>query len=128
MKKPDNPKERNLLKGSMRRLFGRSELRRSVIDKAIVSGYSDPARKAVKFWVKCEECGKMEAKSNVQVDHREPLIPLDSSLEEMSWDEVVSRLWCDESNLQIICKPCHRLKSKAENKERRRLKKLRGVK
>lgn len=123
MNKPNNAKERNLLKGVMRRLFGRSEVRRSVIDKAIIKGYKDPKRKAVKFWVKCEECGKLEAKSNVQVDHRTPLVPLDKSLEDMSWDEVVDRLWCDEDNLQIICKPCHIAKSKAENKIRRENKK-----
>lgn len=123
MKKPDNAKERNLLKGAMRRLFGRSEVRQKVIAKAVVPGHHDPKRKAVKFWVKCEECGTMEAKSNVQVDHRLPLVPVDSSLEQMSWDEVVERLWCDEGNLQILCKPCHQLKSKAENKERRVLKK-----
>lgn len=128
LKKPDNAKERNLVKGALRRLFGRSEIRRNVIEKAIIKGYSDPKRKAVKFWVKCETCGKMEAKSNVQIDHREPLIPIDSSLEEMTWDQVVDRLWCDEDNLAIICKPCHRSKSSAEMKERKRLKKLRGMK
>lgn len=107
----------------MRRLFGRSDIRRSVIDKAIVKGYSDPKRKAVKFWVQCSECKKMEAKSNVQVDHKDPLIPIDSSLEQMTWDEVVNRLWCEEKNLKIMCKPCHKSKTKEENKKRREIKK-----
>lgn len=123
MKKPADPKERNLLKGALRRLFGRSDLRRNAIDKAIVKGYSDPKRKAVKFWVQCEECKKMEAKSNVQVDHKIPLVPIDKTLEDMSWDEVVDRLWCDEENLQILCKPCHKGKTKTENAERRLFKK-----
>ena len=125
LKNPSNPKERNLLKGAMRRLFGRSDLRRKVIDDNIVKGYKDPKRKAVKFWVKCAECGEMEAKSNVQVDHKEPLVPLNSSLEEMTWDEVVDRLWCDINNLQLLCKPCHKLKSLTEMKERRKLRKER---
>ena len=125
LKNPSNPKERNLLKGALRRLFGRSDLRRKVIDDNIVKGYKDPKRKAVKFWVKCAECGEMEAKSNVQVDHKEPLVPLNSSLEEMTWSEVVDRLWCDINNLQLLCKPCHRAKSSAEMKERRKLKKER---
>lgn len=116
-------KERGLLKGAGRRVFGRSELRRSIIDKAIVKGYSDSKRKAVKFWVKCEECGTMEAKSNCQVDHREPVVPLDKSADEMSFDDLFDRMWCKEDNLQIVCKPCHQLKTKAENKERRLLKK-----
>lgn len=107
----------------MRRLFGRSDLRRNTIEANIVKGYKDPKRKAVKFWVKCQECGKMEAKSNVQVDHIEPLVPLDKSLEDMSWDEVVDRLWCAPENLQILCKPCHKSKTKIEAAERKRLKK-----
>lgn len=123
MKKPSSPKERGLLKGAIRRIFSRSELRREVISNAIIPGYSDSKRKQVKFWVKCETCGSMEAKSNVQVDHVLPLIPVDRSLEEMTWDEVVERTWCDIGNLKIVCKPCHKDKTKAENKERRRLKK-----
>jgi len=123
LKKPESPKERNLLKGAMRRLFGRSDIRHSVIGKAIVKGYKDPSRKAVKFWVQCSVCLKMEAKSNVQVDHIVPLIPVGKRLEDMEWDDVVNRLWCDESNLQIMCKPCHKQKTKIENQERRRLKK-----
>ncbi len=115
--------ERGLLKGAGRRVFGRSELRRSVIDKAIVKGYKDPKRKAVKFWVQCEECGTMEAKSNVQVDHKEPVVPLTVAADDMSFDELFDRMWCEETNLQIVCKPCHQTKTKAENKERRRLKK-----
>jgi 5-methylcytosine-specific restriction endonuclease McrA len=67
----------------------------------------------------------MEAKSNVQVDHVIPLVPLDRSFEEMSLDEAVDRAWCEEENLKIICKPCHIIKTKAENKERKRLKDIR---
>lgn len=115
-------KERGLLKGAIRRVFGRSDLRRSVIDSAVINGYKDPKRKAVKFWVKCTSCGKMEAKSNVQVDHVDPVIPINSSFDEMTLDEVVNRMWCDLKNLAIVCKPCHTLKSKAETKERARIK------
>jgi 5-methylcytosine-specific restriction endonuclease McrA len=117
--------EWGLIKGALRRIFGRSELRRSIIEKAIVRDYKDPKRKNVKFWVKCTDCGQMEAKSNVQLDHFIPFVPIDSSFDKMSLDEAVNRLWCDESNLKITCEPCHRTKTKAENKERRRLKDLR---
>jgi 5-methylcytosine-specific restriction endonuclease McrA len=119
-------KELGLIKGGLRRTFGRSELRQRVIASAIVPGYKDPKRKAVKFWVKCETCGKMEAKSNVQVDHRQPVVPVDRSFEDMNIDEVVNRMWCEEKNLAIVCKPCHNSKTKEENKERRRLKKERN--
>src|ERR1017187_6080148 len=118
-------KEYGLIKGALRRVFGRSDLRRSVIEAAIIKGYKDPKRKAVKFWVKCTDCGQMEAKSNMQVDHHEPVIPVNSSFEEMTLDEVVNRMWCDVKNLAIICKPCHIIKSRAETKERARIKRER---
>lgn len=131
LKNPSNPKERNLLKGAIRRVFSRSDLRKQIIAKSIVKGYQDPNRKAVKFWVKCETCGNMEAKSNVQVDHVKPVISVTETLEDLTWDELVNRLWCEEQNLAIICIPCHKVKSKQENKERRefkKAKKLGGVK
>lgn len=121
-------KDRGLLKGCARRVFGRSELRQRVIQNSIVEGYSDPKRKAVKFWVKCEGCGQMEAKSNVQTDHHLPAVPLDKSAEEMSFDELYDRMWCEETNLKILCKPCHAVKTKEENKIRREFKKQKGNK
>lgn len=116
-------KERGLLKGAIRRVFGRSDLRRKAITDNILEGYYDPKRSRVKFWVKCEECGGWEAKSNVQVDHIEPVVPIDRSFEEMTLDELVDRMWCHETMLQLLCKPCHTIKTKAENKERRLFKK-----
>ncbi len=44
----------------------------------------------------------------------------------MTLDELIDKQWCDESNLKPLCKPCHEVKTKAENKERRRLKKERN--
>lgn len=59
----------------------------------------------------------------MQVDHLEPLIPVTTALEDMTWDEVVDRTWCDINNLRPVCKPCHKAKTKEENKERRMFKK-----
>lgn len=123
MKKPDNPKERNLIKGAIRRVFSRSELRRRALDKALVKDYHDPNRKRVTRWGRCATCNKLEPLYLLEIDHKEPLVPVDSSLEEMTWDEVIDRQWCDERLLQAVCKPCHHEKSKAENKERRANKK-----
>jgi 5-methylcytosine-specific restriction endonuclease McrA len=123
MKNPKNPKERNLIKGAIRRVFSRSELRRQILDKAIVKDYYDPSRKRVTRWGKCSECNKLEPAYLLEVDHIEPVVPEDSSLEQMTWDELVDRVWCDERNLRPVCKPCHKLKSKEETKIRRKNKK-----
>lgn len=128
MKKPDNAKERNLVKGAIRRVFSRSELRRRALDKAQVKDYSDPSRKRVTRWGRCADCQKLEPLYLMQVDHKAPVVPPDMTLEDMSWDQVIDNIWCDERKLQTLCKPCHTIKTKAENKERRELKKKRALK
>lgn len=122
LKKPNNAKERNLLKGAIRRVFSRSELRRKIIDASLEKEYSDPSRKRVTRWGRCASCNKLEPAYLLQVDHKEPIVPTGMTLEDMSWDKVIDNVWCDESKLQAMCKPCHKDKTKAENKERRRLK------
>jgi 5-methylcytosine-specific restriction endonuclease McrA len=121
MKKPTSPKERNLVKGAMRRVFSRSELRQQVLKRNLIE-HSDPKRPRVKKWAWCEVCGEVLPAYTMAVDHRIPLVPIDKTLEDMSWDEVVERLWCDVSNLQLICTPCHKLKSSQERKQRKKAK------
>ena len=124
MKKPSNPKERNLLKGAIRRVFSRSDLRVAALLATRIEHF-DENRPRVTKWSWCMDCGVLEPTYAMQVDHLEPLIPLNTALEDMSWDEVVNRAWCELDNLRPLCKPCHKEKTKAENKERRRLKKER---
>lgn len=124
MKKPANAKERGLVKGALRRVFSRSELRKQALASNDVT-HSDPTRPRVTKWSYCSTCGTIEPRYLMQIDHEQPLVPIDKSLEDMSWDEVVERTWCDLDNLKPVCKPCHKEKTKVENKERRRLKKER---
>lgn len=115
------PRERGLIKGALRRSFARSDLRRKVLEASVIS-HIDPTRPRVKTWVKCATCGKPEAKSYCVIDHVEPVIPVDSSFEEMSLDDVVDRMWCDPTNLLPICEACHIIKTKSENRQRREYK------
>lgn len=116
------PKERNLLKGAIRRVFSRSELRRSIVDTCIIK-HVNLDRPRVKTWCECTNCHKPTPKSNIQVDHVFPVIPITGSLEEMTWDEVIDRLWCKPDNLDPICIDCHEIKTKLEAKQRREYKK-----
>lgn len=112
-------KERGLLKGAIRRTFSRSELRQRILEKALVKDYHDPSRKRVTRWGRCADCKKLEPAYLLQVDHMSPVVPIDKTLEDMSWDEVIDNQWCNENLLQALCKPCHEVKTKAENKLRR---------
>lgn len=122
MDNPSNPKERNLIKGALRRVFSRSELRRKALDGTRIE-HKDESRPRVTKWSWCTACGVIEPTYLMEIDHRSPLVPIGSSLEDMTWDEVVNRLWCSIDNLQSVCKSCHTEKSKLENTERRLLKK-----
>jgi len=115
-------KELGLIKGALRRVFSRSDLRRSIIEAAIIP-HTDLSRPRVKSWGLCAVCKKPTPKSYLVVDHILPLVPLDQAFEEMSMDTFLDRLWCDPSNLQPICPEDHLQKSKEENKIRRVLKK-----
>lgn len=117
------PKERNLIKGAIRRVFSRSDLRRAVIASARVDGYFDPNRPRVTKWSKCQVCFQMTPEYLIECDHICPIVPIDTTLEAMSWDTVIDRAWCEQNNLKPTCKPCHKEKSKVEGKLRRELKK-----
>lgn len=123
MKNPVNPKERNLIKGALRRVFSRSDLRRQALARVYVPGHVDAERPRVTKWSICQECHQFIPQYLMQVDHTLPVIPLDKSLEDLAWDEVVDRMWCDLDNLTPLCKPCHKLKSSAETKLRKKYRK-----
>lgn len=60
----------------------------------------------------CALCDKEFTSTNVQVDHKEPI---------GSWNDVnvvVEKLFCEKENLQVLCKPCHKEKTKKERQSR----------
>lgn len=71
-------------------------------------------RKAAHF--KCAECKKDFPQTMVQVDHLDPVVEVSGFV---SWDVFIERLFCEPSNLQVLCKPCHLKKSKKEKEARK---------
>ena len=69
----------------------------------------------------CAECGKDFPQSGVQVDHLSPVI--DPATGFVDWNTYINRMFCDEDNLQVLCKADHAKKSKQELKERSERKK-----
>jgi len=58
---------------------------------------------------------------NIFVDHIEPIVNPEVGF--TTWDEYINRIFCEKDNLQLLCKPCHDVKSLEERAiaiERRR--------
>lgn len=49
---------------------------------------------------------------NVLVDHKEPII--DPAVGFTTWDECIDRMFCEASNLQVLCHACHKVKTDEE--------------
>lgn len=64
----------------------------------------------------CNGCGLAFPTKDVEVNHIIPVI-LTTGFD--SWDGVISRLFCEEEGLEVLCKPCHKAITKQENEERK---------
>lgn len=75
--------------------------------------------KRVKF--SCDKCNTPDLKrKEVELDHKVPVV---GSIGFQDIGTFLERLFCDASNLWLICIPCHEAKTLEENKERQENKK-----
>jgi len=68
----------------------------------------------------CNFCGGSFGRREIQIDHISPVVKI------TGWDGFdgfIERLFCGVSELQVLCKADHSVKSKAENALRREAKK-----
>lgn len=65
----------------------------------------------------CAICQSWVPRKDIQVDHIEPVIPIDGTF--TNWEDFITRLFCDSSNLQCICSTCHHTKTQTEKKLRK---------
>jgi len=122
--------ERGRIKGAIRRAFRLSPQMKEVLQTARVE--LTPAlkkdgtpgkRSRVRY--RCAMCGELFSQKNVQVDHIENVVPLWKKEADMTYDEIVRGIFCDKSNLQVLCSTpmvrnegnpsCHRKKTNEEN-------------
>lgn len=73
----------------------------------------------------CAGCNKWFMKKDVAVDHIDPVIHPTNGF--TTWDEFSNRLFCEKSNLQILCKngkeSCHHIKTQQERAFRAQIRK-----
>lgn len=76
----------------------------------------NPATGRLAEHYECAECGGLFPAKLVAVDHIDSVVPVTGFV---SWDDVISRLFCPRRRLQALCKECHAIKTKQENEERK---------
>lgn len=78
--------------------------------------------KVNQVFFKCEHCLELHKRDNVQVDHIEPVIPINNKLVDFTIHQIFERIF--KSTLQVLCTPCHKIKSKQENSDRAKFRRL----
>lgn len=111
------PKDKNAIKGALRRAFSRSDLHRQVEDLYRIE-HQNPNQPRCKKWSWCANCGQVIPTWKTQVDHLFPVVPLDKTYLDMTIQEVVDRMWCDKYHLQVLCLTCHDNKTSLERASR----------
>lgn len=62
----------------------------------------------------CANCKELFKEPQMEVDHRESVVPIDIPGSEQSLENYVDRLFVEVDKLDLLCKPCHKQKSKNE--------------
>lgn len=118
------------LKNAIRRASYRHPVRSAAVNAVKVPAPASWPNKRVKYVAPCATCKQLFELSDIQVDHKEPIIPVSgwpeapkSALYDANggpcMNVLVYRTFVSVNSLQVLCKPCHKLKSQAENKTRR---------
>jgi 5-methylcytosine-specific restriction endonuclease McrA len=105
---------------SIKRSFSRSKKAKEIKDKAVVKGKFGTRGGKI---VRCEICGVEIPQYKSEIDHIEPITPVMLAQKVMSFSMLYERTFCDDKNLQVICRGCHKAKSDKENAERRKWRK-----
>jgi len=74
---------------------------------------------------KCAMCKKLYTSTDIQIDHILPVVDPQQGF--VSWDVYINRMYCEQENFQVLCKPCHLKKTKKEREcTKKSTKKKRG--
>lgn len=76
-----------------------------------------PVKKGTKYVYKCAECIYyfVWRKKEVVIDH---IVPCGTFLCDDDYKTFIPGLFCDRSNLQVLCCKCHKIKTDKEKKEK----------
>lgn len=111
MNKRDENICKNAVRSAIRQSFSRSEHYKEFLQGKRIE-WLEGRRKRVSY--KCNSCGELFKKTEINVDH---IIPIGKetyrSLEDAKY--FFDLVYCSHENLQVLCKACHKDKTRQEN-------------
>lgn len=109
-------KFQSFIKSTLRKGSTRWPPRYEVLNDAKRGKRVNPETGRIAEHYECNQCGMLFPAKCVVVDHISPVIPVTGFT---NWDDVINRMFCSRLGLQVLCKECHRLKTKEENAQRK---------
>lgn len=105
----------------------KTNIRRWLINKLRRLSYQWPDRKLAivnarieRGKYRCATCEGSFGPKEIQLDHKIPVI--DEEIGFVDFNTYIERLFCDEDNFQVLCKPCHAAKTFFEQEIRKQVK------
>lgn len=91
--------------------FVKAQLRRASVWKWPAANIAVDRNK-LNGMIKCDGCKSYYSEKNINRDHIEPVMPVTGWI---SWESYIERLFVKSSGIQILCIPCHDVKTMTEN-------------
>lgn len=107
---------RAFLTSTLRSGFRRYPPKWEVLRNACVGKRESKKSKRQAMHYECALCHGQFTSTDMEVDHIDPVVSEEGW---QGWETFIHRLYCPASNLQAICKVCHKAKTKDENTRRR---------
>ena len=99
---------RSFITSALRSAFRRWPPKFDVLKDACTGVKTNEASGRQAKHYRCAKCEKDFPQKQVQVDHKDPIGTC------KTWDKFIARLFCEGTNLQVLCKTCHKAKTKGE--------------
>lgn len=97
------------LKARMQTVLRRAWLRDKARSEAMAVARIERGR------YECSICKNIVGSKEIDIDHINPVVPLTGWV---NFDNFIERLFCDKSELRVLCKECHRKITKLQSDER----------
>lgn len=113
------------IRGALRLIFRKSPHRKAALNKVRVEFArvnKDGSRSKVPgVWYTCAECDRHIKEKEAEIDHIIPIGPAPGTRDappSLTWNQFIEKMFCGTENLQVICKGCHKIKTKKDRNAR----------